>query len=48
MAQKEEALPREEMEKRGEEAERAIRAAYQWGEVPSDFNGRVYLPVECR
>ena len=47
-AQQEKAVPREEIEARGEEAEQAIRAAYEQGEWPSGFQGRVYLPVECR
>jgi hypothetical protein len=38
-AQKEEALPREEVEQRGELAEQAIRAAYEKGEWPSGFEG---------
>ncbi len=47
-AQKEEALPREEIEQRGELAEQAIRAAYDGGEQPKGFEGQVYLPVDCR
>lgn len=47
-AQQEKEVPREEMEARGAEVEQAIRAAYQQGEWPSDFQGHVYLPVECR
>ena len=47
-AQKEEALPREEIEQRGELAEQAIRAAYDGGEWPKGFQGQVYLPVDCR
>ena len=46
-AQKEEALPREEMEEWGELAEQALRAAYEGGEFPSGFQGQVYLPVDC-
>ena len=46
-AQKEEALPREEGEQRGEVAEQAIRAAYERGELPNGFQGQVYLPVDC-
>ncbi|MCY1082017.1 hypothetical protein [Archangium lansingense] len=47
-AQKEEELPREEVEQRGEMAEQAIRAAYDKGERPKGFQGQVYLPVDCR
>ncbi|MGZ3459294.1 MAG: hypothetical protein ACXU86_12425 [Archangium sp.] len=47
-AQKEEELPREEIEQRGELAEQAIRAAYEGGERPKGFQGQVYLPVGCR
>ena len=47
-AQKEEQMPQEEMEKRGEVAEQALRAAYERGELPSDFQGQVYLPVDCQ
>jgi hypothetical protein len=47
-AQKEEELPREEMEQRGELAEQAIRAAYEGGERPRGFQGQVYLPGDCR
>jgi hypothetical protein len=47
-AQKEEELPREEVEQRGELAEQAIRAAYEGGERPMGFQGQVYLPVDCR
>ena len=46
-AQKEEELPREEIEQRGELAEQAIRAAYERGERPKGFKGQVYLPVDC-
>jgi hypothetical protein len=48
MAQKEEALPVEEIEQRGELAEQAIRAAYEGGERPAGFQGQVYLPGDCR
>jgi hypothetical protein len=47
VAQKEEALPREEMEERAGLAEQALRAAYEGGEFPSGFQGQVYLPVDC-
>ncbi|WP_233166490.1 hypothetical protein [Archangium sp. Cb G35] len=47
-AQKAEELPREEIEQRGELAERAIRGAYEGGERPKGFQGQVYLPVDCR
>ncbi|WNG55134.1 hypothetical protein F0U59_10345 [Archangium gephyra] len=47
-AQKEEEVPREEVEQRGELAEQAIRAAYEGGERPKGFQGQVYLPVDCR
>jgi hypothetical protein len=47
-AQKEEALPREEIEQRGELVEQAIRVAYEGGERPKGFQGQVYLPVDCR
>ncbi|MCY1075425.1 hypothetical protein [Archangium lansingense] len=47
-AQKEEELPREEIEQRGELAEQAIRGAYEGGERPKGFQGQVYLPVDCR
>jgi len=47
-AQKEEELPREEIEQRGELAEQAIRAAYEKGERPAGFQGQVYLPGDCR
>jgi hypothetical protein len=47
-AQKEEALPREEIEQHGELAEQAIRAAYEGGERPKGFQGQVYLPGDCR
>ena len=46
-AQKEEELPREEGEQRGEVAEQALRAAHEGGEFPSGFQGQVYLPVDC-
>ena len=46
-AQKEEALPKEEAEQRGEVAEQALRTAYEGGELPSGFQGQVYLPVAC-
>ena len=46
-AQKEEALPREAAEQRGELAEQALRAAYEGSEFPSRFQGQVYLPVDC-
>jgi hypothetical protein len=47
-AQKEEQLPEEEMKKHGELAEQAIRAAYAEGDWPNDFQGKVYLPVDCQ
>ena len=47
-AQKEEELPREEVEQRGELAEQAIRAAHEGGERPKDFQGQVYLSGDCR
>ncbi len=47
-AQKEEELPREEIERSGELAEQAIRAAYEKGERPAGFQGQVYLPGDCR
>jgi hypothetical protein len=47
-AQKEEELPREEIDQRGELAEQAILAAYEKGERPAGFQGQVYLPVDCR
>ncbi|HEX5746643.1 MAG TPA: hypothetical protein VFZ09_10380 [Archangium sp.] len=47
-AQKEEELPREEVEQRGELAEQAIRSAYEGGERPKGFQGQVYLPADCR
>jgi len=47
-AQKEEALPWEEIEQRGGWAEQALRAAYERGDWPSGFQGQVYLPVDCR
>ena len=47
-AQKEEALPREEVEQLGALAEQAIRAAYEGGERPKGFQGQVYLPADCR
>ncbi|ATB33617.1 hypothetical protein [Melittangium boletus] len=47
-AQKEEALPREEIEQRGGWVEQALRAAYERGDWPSGFQGQVYLPVDCR
>jgi hypothetical protein len=47
-AQKEEELPREEIEQRGGLAEQAIRAAYDKGERPNGFQGQVYLPGDCR
>ena len=47
-AQKEEELPRQEVEQRGELAEQAIRAAYEGGERPKGFQGQVYLPADCR
>ena len=46
--QKEEELPRQEVELRGELAEGALRAAYGEGEFPDAFQGRVYRPVDCR
>jgi len=47
-AQREEALPGDEIEQRGELAEQAIRAAYEGGERPAGFQGQVYLPGDCR
>jgi hypothetical protein len=47
-AQKEEELPRDEVELRGELAEQAIRAAHEGGERPKGFQGQVYLPADCR
>ncbi|KFA90421.1 hypothetical protein [Archangium violaceum] len=47
-AQKEEEVPREEVEQRGELAEQAIRGAYEGGERPKGFQGQVYLPADCR
>jgi hypothetical protein len=47
-AQKEEELPREEVEQRGGLAEQALRAAYEGDERPKGFQGQVYLPVDCR
>ena len=47
-AQKEEQVPQEEVAKRGEWAEQALRAAYEGSEFPSGFQGQVYLPVDCR
>ena len=47
-AQKEEELPREEIEQRGELAEQALRAAYDKDNWPKGFQGQVYLPVDCR
>jgi hypothetical protein len=47
-AQKEEALPGEEIEQHGELAEQAIQAAYDKGERPAGFQGQVYLPADCR
>jgi hypothetical protein len=47
-AQKEEALPGEEIARHGELAEQAIRAAYEGGERPKGFHGQVYLPADCR
>jgi hypothetical protein len=47
-AQKEEELPGEEIEQRGELAEQAIRSAYEGGERPKGFQGQVYLPTDCR
>ena len=46
-AQKEEELPKEKIEQRGELAEQAIRAAYEGGERPKGFQGQVYLPGDC-
>ena len=47
VAQKEEDVPREEVDKRGELAELALRAAYGQGDFPSGFQGQVYRPVDC-
>ena len=47
-AQKDEALPREEIQERGELAEQVLQAAHEGGEFPSGFQGQVYLPVDCR
>ena len=47
-AQREEELPREEVEQHGELAEQALRAAYEGGERPKGFQGQVYLPADCR
>jgi hypothetical protein len=47
-AQKEEELPREEIEQRGELAEQALRAAYEGSERPKGFQGQVYLSGDCR
>lgn len=47
-AQKAEELPRKEIERLGELAEQAIRAAYGGGKRPKGFDGQVYLPVDCR
>jgi hypothetical protein len=46
-AQKDEALPSQEAEQHGAVAEQVLRAAYAQGEWPSDFEGHVYLPVDC-
>ena len=46
-AQKQEALSREEVERHGELAEGAIRAAYGQGDWPDDFQGQVFRPVDC-
>jgi len=45
---KEEQMPPEEVEERGELAEQALRAAYEESKWPSGFQGQVYLPVDCR
>lgn len=47
-AQKEEEIPGEEIEQRGELAEQALRGAYKRSEWPTGFQGRVYLPVDCQ
>jgi hypothetical protein len=47
-AQRDEELPRDEIEQHGELAEQAIRAAYEGGERPRGFQGQVYLPGDCR
>ena len=47
-AQREEELPKDEIEEHGERAEQALRAAYEEGTWPSDFQGQVYRPVDCR
>lgn len=47
VAQKEEELSREEAEQGGAAVEQAIRAAYDKGDWPDDFQGQVYLPVDC-
>lgn len=46
-AQKEEALPEEEMQEHGELAEQVLRAAYREGAWPDGFHGTVYRPVDC-
>jgi hypothetical protein len=43
----EEQIPREEMEKHGEEVEQALQAAYGQGTWPSGFQGQIHLPVDC-
>jgi hypothetical protein len=48
VAQKEEELPGEEVEQRGELAGQVLRAAYEGGERPKGFQGQVYLPADCR
>jgi hypothetical protein len=47
-AQNEEELPKDEIEGHGEQAEQVLRAAYEGGAWPSDFQGQVYRPVDCR
>ena len=47
VAQKDEELPRDEIERHEEMAEQVLRAAYEGGDWPQGFQGQVFLPVDC-
>lgn len=40
-------LPFDEVEKHGQVVEQVLQDAFERGEVPGDFPGHVYLPVDC-
>ena len=42
-----EEIPLQELERRGELVEQVLRAAYAKRALPEDFDGQVFLPVNC-